>query len=149
MGGLNAYAYAPNPIQWTDPLGLNSTILNAQLGGRVGDKMQAHHVIPVEVWNRNSGFFNAIGMDGQRDLAANGVLMPDSCSKARSMKRKFYHCGSHAIYSDQVDLSLSKIKEKFNNGTLNTQQARNKVAELQNAQRAYLKQSSTTSDRLK
>jgi len=29
-GGFNAYAYAPNPIQWSDPLGLSSKKVNAQ-----------------------------------------------------------------------------------------------------------------------
>lgn len=93
-------------------------------------------------------FYEAISIE-QRDLAANGVLMPDSCSKAQSMKRKFYHFGSHHVYSLNVQNDLNPIINAFNKGKINAQQARNKVAELQNARRRYLKQSSTTSDRLK
>ncbi|EFK6855013.1 RHS repeat domain-containing protein, partial [Escherichia coli] len=31
-GGLNLYAYAPNPLSWIDPLGLNPTCLKAENG---------------------------------------------------------------------------------------------------------------------
>lgn len=63
---------------------------------------------------------------GQRDVAANGVHMPDSCSKARSMNRKFYHCGSHDGYSLNVQDDLKPIINTFNKGKINAQQARNK-----------------------
>ncbi|WP_276202676.1 RHS repeat-associated core domain-containing protein, partial [Acinetobacter baumannii] len=31
LGGDNVYAYAPNPVEWVDPLGLNSKKTPAQL----------------------------------------------------------------------------------------------------------------------
>ncbi len=30
LGGDNVYAYAPNPVEWVDPLGLNSTSKNSE-----------------------------------------------------------------------------------------------------------------------
>ncbi|MDN8146342.1 hypothetical protein QZJ93_19060 [Acinetobacter baumannii] len=30
MGGDNVYAYAPNPVGWIDPLGLNSKSKNSE-----------------------------------------------------------------------------------------------------------------------
>ena len=38
MGGLNAYAYAPNPIQWIDPLGLQKLLPAPKCKDPWGDK---------------------------------------------------------------------------------------------------------------
>jgi uncharacterized protein RhaS with RHS repeats len=49
-GGVNLYTYVKNPLTWFDPLGLSPTgDLNKALGGVIGDRLQAHHIIPVEV----------------------------------------------------------------------------------------------------
>ena len=50
-GGLRPQAYVHNPMEWVDPLGLTpSGDLDKALGGQVGDKLSAHHVIPVDVY---------------------------------------------------------------------------------------------------
>ncbi|MFP1982358.1 RHS repeat-associated core domain-containing protein, partial [Lonsdalea quercina] len=36
-GGINLYAYAPNPLGWIDPLGLAGCAVKAGEGGRFGD----------------------------------------------------------------------------------------------------------------
>jgi RHS repeat-associated protein len=102
-GGLNTFLYATTSTGWTDPLGLCSKKLNNALGGQTNDNMQAHHIIPEQVWADNESFLNRIGLAGKRDAKENGVLMPDSPEKAKSMRRKFYHCGSHAMYSRKIE----------------------------------------------
>lgn len=82
-GGFNLYQYAANPIVFVDPYGLCSTKLNNALGGRPYDEKQAHHIIPEEIWKKNSTFFGKIGMGDMMDHRSNGVLMPSSKDKAR------------------------------------------------------------------
>ncbi|MCT2387954.1 hypothetical protein NYP82_15305 [Erwinia pyrifoliae] len=53
-GGMNLYAYAPNPLSWIDPLGLSKcgftekyevgTFNDLQRRSKVGDKLDIHHV---------------------------------------------------------------------------------------------------------
>ena len=47
MGGINLYQYAPNPVEWVDPLGLktNSALLGRNLGASPGLNHDAHHII--------------------------------------------------------------------------------------------------------
>ncbi|MGV8005331.1 RHS repeat protein, partial [Photorhabdus temperata subsp. temperata] len=51
-GGLNLYAYVPNPVSWIDPFGLAgcptqkyevSTFYDLQRRSKVGDKLDIHH----------------------------------------------------------------------------------------------------------
>ncbi|WP_353171880.1 RHS repeat-associated core domain-containing protein [Acinetobacter rudis] len=151
LGGFNVYAYAQNSIQWTDALGLTpSQILDKNLGGVVGDKMQAHHLIPVAVWKvYDKKFFQKIGMSGDRDKASNGELIPDSCKKAQSMRRRYYHCGSHTIYSGVVTGEVNKIYQDFDQKRITAQQAKDKIQNLQKDLRIYVSQSASTPTRLK
>ncbi|MBU6956898.1 AHH domain-containing protein [Pseudomonas sp. CVAP len=72
--------------------------------------MQAHHLIPEEVWGRQASFFSDIGMAGERDKKENGILMPDSAEQARKTKRVFYHCGSHGkVYTPMVE----KVRDDY------------------------------------
>ena len=137
-GGINKYVYVANPNTWMDPLGLCSTTLDRALGGKTGDGKQAHHLIPEEVWGNHEKFFNEIGLGGQRDKAANGVLMPGSEKKARSMRRKFYHCGSHPLYSALIDKRVTDVENDFNSGKIDANQARNKIGQIQQQSRTTL-----------
>nr|WP_244115319.1 AHH domain-containing protein [Burkholderia cenocepacia] len=100
--------------------------------------MQAHHLIPEEIWGKHQAFFDDIGMKGKRDSKENGLLMPDSEQKAKSMKRKFYHCGSHAIYSAGINLQVDRIESAFKRGAIDAAQARDKISQLQNTSRVLL-----------
>lgn len=149
LGGLNTFAYAPNPVGWVDSLGLSpSSVLDKNLGGMVGDKMQAHHVIPVEKWKTHSKFLTEIGLGNDRDKASNGILMPDSCNKAQSMRRLYYHCSSHTIYSARVEAQMIIIKNQYTRKLINAQQAKEKIENLQDDLRTYLAQSSSAQRRL-
>ena len=48
LGGFNIYAYAPNPIQWTDALGLKSEWQKnwEVVHGKLPEGYQVHHIIP-------------------------------------------------------------------------------------------------------
>ncbi|MDE8744660.1 RHS domain-containing protein, partial [Pectobacterium polaris] len=79
LGGLRPQGYVTNPLMWIDPLGLsNSSILDRAMGGQVGDKLSAHHVIPVEIWKENSEFFDKIGMGDKMNSVFNGIHVPGS-----------------------------------------------------------------------
>ena len=138
LGGFNTYVYAKNPITWTDSHGLCSTTLNRNLGGTTGDHLQAHHIIPEEIWAKRKDFLDDIGIGGDRDKAANGVLMPDSEAKAKQMKRQLYHCGLHPVYSRGINKSLDDIQKDFENNKITAAQAREKVSNLQKTTRAIL-----------
>lgn len=130
-GGVNLYRYAPNPVTWIDPGGLCSTTLDKNLGGTSGDGMQAHHVIPEEVWANNAAFLGKVGLSGQRDVKANGMLLPGSQDKAKKMKRKIYHCGSHAMYSAMVDARVRNIQSAYDRKTITAGEAKQEIGDLQ------------------
>ena len=95
-GGItNIYAYIDNTNLWVDLFGLSSRVLDKNLGGKVGDNKQAHHLIPEKVWNANEKFFNDIGLQGQRDSASNGILLFSSESSAIANNKAYYHRGRH------------------------------------------------------
>ncbi|WP_429540711.1 AHH domain-containing protein [Pseudomonas monsensis] len=76
--------------------------------------MQAHHLIPEEVWGRQASFFSDIGMGGERDKKENGLLMPDSADQAKKTKRVFYHCGSHGkVYSPMVNNMVTTVRREL------------------------------------
>ncbi|WP_257385290.1 RHS repeat-associated core domain-containing protein [Tahibacter caeni] len=148
-GGMNPYLYAPNPTQWIDPSGLCSSTLDRNLGGTVGDGKQAHHLIPEEIWGDHQAFFDDIGMGGQRDKKENGLLMPASAKKAKQMKRKFYHCGSHGVmYSPMVNKAVTDIEAEFRSGAIDAAQARGRIGALQQSMRGMLSAKGTVPVRL-
>ena len=110
-GGVNNFEYVKNPTIWIDPFGLSSRILDRNLGGVVGDEM---------------------------DNANNGVLAPCSESKAKSMNRAFYHCGSHAIYSAQIEARIAEIENDFKDKAIDASTARAKIVEIQTTSRRLL-----------
>ncbi|MEN8639315.1 RHS repeat-associated core domain-containing protein [Pseudomonas sichuanensis] len=138
-GGLNLYQYVSNPNQWIDPSGLCSKALNDALGGVPNDHMQAHHLIPEQIWRERASFFSDIGMYEQRDAKENGLLMPDSADKAKSMGKMFYHCGSHGkVYSPMVDNMVAKVQDRYDAGVIDEAQARSEVATIQKRLRTSL-----------
>ncbi|MBZ9664121.1 DUF6531 domain-containing protein [Pseudomonas sp. LMG 31766] len=135
-GGINLFQYAPEPYGWVDPWGWSpSSTLDRSLGGIVGDNMQAQHVIPVAVWKRHERFMTAIGLGGTRDKSGNGLLMPDSQVKAKSIGVPIYHNGSHKDYSDLVNRKLSKIERRHTAKLITQAQARQQVESLQRSLR--------------
>ena len=134
LGGLRPQAYVHNPMEWLDPLGLNSTLLNKNIGGVVGDKLSAHHVIPVEIWGENKGFLDEIGLVGRRDSVENGILIPGSEKAYKDGLGKgisVYHSSNHNQYSSIVRDRISEIKEDFYDGNIAKSEARLEVRKLQ------------------
>ncbi|WP_282511507.1 AHH domain-containing protein [Burkholderia cepacia] len=112
--------------------------MNRNLGGVTGDHMQAHHLIPDEIWGKHQTFFDDIGMKGRRGAKENGLLIPGSEEKVKSAKRKFYRCGPRAIYSTGANLQVDRIESAFKCGAIDAAQARDKISQLQNASRILL-----------
>lgn len=112
--------------------------MNRALGGTNGDEKQAHHLIPEEIWGKHEDFFKKIGMGGQCDAASNGLLMPGSDKKARSMRRKFYHCGSHPLYSALVERQVRQIEQDLTDKKIDIGQGRSKICQLQQQNRILL-----------
>jgi RHS repeat-associated protein len=138
-GGINFYQYAISPTQWVDPNGLCSRTLDRALGGKSNDKMQAHHLIPEEVWGRQASFFSDIGMAGERDKKENGILMPDSAEQAKKTKRVFYHCGSHGkVYTPMVENMVEKVRDDYDSGDIDKVQARAQISAIQSRLRTSL-----------
>lgn len=131
MADSNFYKYTVSPTVWTDPLGLDSGKLNRNLGGTRGDRKQAHHVIPEEIWGENTGFFNNIGLNGRMDEAFNGILLPDNNGTARQSGSRTIHRGSHDQYSNHVRGRVATIRNNFQSGAITPAQARRQIRLLQ------------------
>jgi RHS repeat-associated protein len=135
-GGWNVFTYVSDPVEWVDLLGLSpSSTLNKALNGSVGDKMDAHHIIPVKEWSMYKDFLEGLGL--KRNEAQNGVLMPESKAVAKCMGRKFYHNTNHEkTYANLIRRKLEKITSKYgdNPATMTPEQkmaARKEVEALQ------------------
>ncbi|MEX2951070.1 AHH domain-containing protein [Serratia fonticola] len=134
-GGENPYAYVPNPLSWTDPLRLSpSSVLDTALGGQVGDRLHAHHVIPVDVWKKYDSFFNSIGMGGSRDSVGNCIHIPGSQAAYKEGLGKgmaAFHSSKHDNYSNIISDETSLIKDRFNAKELTAKEAIIEVKKLQ------------------
>ncbi|WP_249027418.1 RHS repeat domain-containing protein [Vibrio rotiferianus] len=133
-GGLRPQAYVHNPYDFVDPLGLNSGKLNRKMGGSTGDRLSAHHVIPVDVWNKNSSFLDAIGIGGRRDSVENGIFIPGSESAFKDGVLKdmpVYHSSNHNNYSALVAQDISDISNEHAAGNMTDRQARDAVRKVQ------------------
>ena len=114
LGGENLYQFALNAQRWVDTLGLSpSRILDRALGGKKGDRLSAHHLIPVEIWAEKKDFLDRIGLQGHRDRASNGLLIPGSRAAyldGVGKGMRVYHSSSHPNYSDMVRQRLDAIE---------------------------------------
>ncbi|WP_211006624.1 RHS repeat-associated core domain-containing protein, partial [Pectobacterium versatile] len=128
LGGMRPQGYVTNPLMWIDPLGLsNSSILDKAMGGQVGDKLSAHHVIPVEVWKDNSEFFDKIGMGDKMNSVFNGIHVPGSKAAMDADLGKgmgVFHSSNHNNYSEDVRRELENIKSRFSDKELDAKSAR-------------------------
>ena len=89
-GGLNLYQYAPNPLTWIDPLGLD-----------------LHHIIPQEIWK-----------EFKSDLKKVSGYVQNVTKKAADMTNlidldKPFH-GNHPSYSQYVREAVEDLKAKGN-----------------------------------
>ncbi|MGL5386762.1 MAG: AHH domain-containing protein [Serratia sp. (in: enterobacteria)] len=111
-----------------------SSVLDTALGGQVGDRLQAHHVIPVDTWKTHESFLNSIGMGGSRDSVGNGIHIPGSQAAYKEGLGKgmaVFHRSKHDNYSGIVSDEISLIKDRFNAKELTAKEARIEVKKLQ------------------
>ncbi len=129
------YSYVADSNVYLDVWGLSSTVLansmKRAMGGIKPPNTQAHHVIPEQVWDRNSAFFNDIGLGGQRDHFFNGILLPNSEGAMKGSGMKVYHQGSHKNYNELVEDRFSRIVKDFDDDLIDKKEARKAVRKLQ------------------
>jgi hypothetical protein len=128
-GGFTLYSYVKDINNWLDELGLDSSALNAALGGYVGDGLQAHHVIPEQVWGTHQNMFDKVGMN--MDSAQNGILLADSEAGRISRGDGVYHRGSHPQYNTDMEAKVATIESRWQPG-VNDVQTRKALEDLQN-----------------
>ncbi|SDC32877.1 DUF6531 domain-containing protein [Niabella drilacis] len=131
-GGLRIFGYVKNVTSQYDSLGLNSTTLNKNLGGVVGDQMQAHHIIPEQVWKANQDFFDDIGFKGKMDQATNGILLPDKAAMVNPEGPQIVHRGSHPKYNDEIADRVTNIRGAYDAGIIDASAAKKQIWKLQN-----------------
>ncbi|MHC1774113.1 MAG: type VI secretion system tube protein TssD [Lentimicrobium sp.] len=129
-GGNNLYSYVTDTNIHNDAFGLSSKTLNRNLGGVSKDSMQAHHLIPEEVWQDKEyeEMFNDLGME--MDDKTNGILLPGSNQKRVAVGAKVFHNGSHPKYSEFVRNEVAKIKKQWKPG-MNDDTTKAKLKRLQ------------------
>ncbi|EOC1319541.1 RHS domain-containing protein [Cronobacter turicensis] len=113
-GGINTYAYTPNPLVYIDPLGWCSTKLGKNMGARPRDGMANHHLIPEELIKdpRYKVIFDRlkkIGWDG--DGASNGIFLPGSEDLAKTIDMPG-HWSNHREYTGEVRKKLENVLRK-------------------------------------
>ena len=126
LGGFNVFAYAPNPVQWTDPWGLSQTYwldkALATAGRPVGAGQTAHHIVKFssnqnEYSRASKGILDRAGID--IDSASNGARLWGTAGSQKSVnghpgKGAYnYHGGNvHTPYSDYRVMKLLERAEK-------------------------------------
>jgi len=135
-GNPTLYGYVFNPFVKSDPFGLNP--LRTALGLSVGEAMQAHHLIPNQVYNQFKPLFDAIGHS--QNAASNGLALANSPQEEKKLGQLFYHNGPHPNTSDAIRNQIRAINNQFNQGLISAQDAKNQVTDIQNSQRSRLSQ---------
>ncbi len=106
LGGINNFAYAPNPIEWIDPYGLATSIWQKNWEAKYGtlpSNYQVHHIIPkaqdIEKLAKNlCSSFDVHSVD-------NLIALPTSSNVTLINKPGFgkaLHLGYHKGYSMAV-----------------------------------------------
>lgn len=117
---------------------------------------QRHHEIPAELMEKHADFLNKIGYSLDYGLSRPNARAPHSgepeaiirlptneaeraaMSAVPGCGDRTIHNGSHSEYAKAVDEQLQKIKDRFNRGQLNREQARAAVGRLLDGTRNLL-----------
>ncbi|WP_089086419.1 RHS repeat-associated core domain-containing protein [Aquitalea magnusonii] len=138
MGGINIHSYAPNPIEWIDPLGLERfpTWMPTKQG------YQRQHIIPYSL--KGHPVFEKAGLDV--NSAGNMMYMP-VCEGIDS-KKKGYHRGwteEHAAYNRMVQAKLDEMNIKSRQEWWDKARTQKEISNLQLKLRADLNSGKLTS----
>ncbi|MBI4760291.1 MAG: AHH domain-containing protein [Chloroflexi bacterium] len=103
-----AHTFFVGEGQWLVHNACSSATLSNNLGGGIGDNLQAHHVIPCEYAchpfverAKNSGW--------SMDEAYNGILLPDNIQLSKQLDLPV-HNGPHPGYSGAVGNTLDQLE---------------------------------------
>ena len=134
-GGLNLYAYAPNPLSWSDPLGLEKCLLSAADKKIMGDapagmiNPHRHHIgrekAPRNWSKQNRDYITQVhdvldyfGIDKNKDIrnftwATNG-RGAHTIKAARHVWEKVMDAAPGGV--DEVEKALSKLGQEMRRG---------------------------------
>ena len=87
-----------------------SRTLDRALGGTVGDRKDAHHLIPLDFKN-NPVVRRARALGWKINGAGNGILLPDNLSNAEKEKKPA-HLDSHPKWTAHVEDQLTEIEKR-------------------------------------
>jgi hypothetical protein len=126
-----AHTYFVGVGQWLVHNDCSSTRLSKNLGGKSGDQLQAHHLIPCEFCDHP--FVRRARVAGwDMDAAYNGILLPDN--QALSIKMDLpYHSSDHLLYSAQTALYLNQLEQQARQNNINNQQSFDALMSLADA----------------
>ena len=140
QGGMNLFEYAPNPIIWVDPWGLQKREPNygrtaCGLKGMV--KFQDHHIISdTNKYTKNHPLLIKAGGVGLLQNPRNKIMLPTDPSYHRT---KSIHCGRH---DEVVNRYLSELMDDaFHEGELkkwNQEQYKSALFGIMDAERIKL-----------
>ena len=126
-----AHTYFVGNGQWLVQNICDSSTLSRNLGGGVGDNMQAHHLIPCEY--EFHPFVNRASAAGwDMNQSYNGVLLPDNLKLSNQVDLPV-HNGYHADYSSDVVIRLDKLESLASENNWNNQTALNQLKILAKA----------------
>jgi RHS repeat-associated protein len=141
MAGTHSFRYAPNPVVYSDPLGLEAKHLSV-FWGAVGnlhrDKYQVHHIIPQAVWKKHQAFFDYMKMD--KDSMSNLIGLPKTPDAVGLRSERQFgtslHNNNHGGYSAAVDALVDRIS----NANMTCRQKKVALAGMRGTLRQSLKQ---------
>ncbi|MEQ1318878.1 MULTISPECIES: RHS repeat-associated core domain-containing protein [Acinetobacter] len=114
LGSYNIYQYAPNPIEFVDPMGLEyREYFWKHVGDGHRDKYQVHHIIPQNIFN-NKKYSKMLACAGmEKDGADNLIGLPRKQENAGLRTGRYFgqvqHNSSHGGYDDAIAFSLDAI----------------------------------------
>ncbi|KAA0265716.1 MAG: hypothetical protein DPW18_13750 [Chloroflexi bacterium] len=104
-----AHTFFVGEGQWLVHNTCSSTTLSNNLGGGVGDNLQAHHVIPCE-YACHPFVERAKNAGWNMDEAYNGILLPDNIQLSNQLGLPV-HNGPHPGYSSDVGNALDMLED--------------------------------------
>lgn len=131
-----AHTYFVGEGAWLVHNACNSTNLSRNLGGKVSDNLQAHHLIPCE-YECHPFVARAENAGWNMDDAYNGMLLPDNLPLSNKLSLPV-HNGPHSGYSGEVGNALNYLEMQAYINNWNNTQALQQLGDLTNLLRSKI-----------
>ncbi len=133
LGGLNLYAYAPNPLVWVDPLGLDRfpSWMDTTQG------YQRQHLIPYSLRNHPIFVQSGMNINGATNMmrlpVAKGIDPNQDLGLHRGWTKE------HAIYNEMMKSKLDALERVAIKEKWDYRRIRNEILNLQHEARKGFK----------